>query len=273
MMETRKPAPRSSTETIACVDGWPLDAGHVRRRLATIRAEAGPANLPAQGSPEDRRLRRWIVQTLVDEALLEGLAVAAGVAPRSCAATPLSDEAVVAAFGRITATTAVDDAEVRDYYERNLHLYRLPETRDALQVIADDRITGLHMLAQARRCGLAEAVATAPVALPSPEWLRFQRGAVGGALEQAVFSTSPDGVVGPIETALGWHVVQIIEVRAASVEPFEAVEQDIRSTLLGTRRGESLDAWLRDQRRDRVILMAGYEPPGDPRTPDPIHRH
>lgn len=273
MIETREPAPRSGTETIALVDGRPLDAGQARRRLATIRAEAGPANLPAEDSPEDRRLRRWIVQTLVDEVLLEGLAVAAGVAPRSCAATPLSDEAVVAAFGRITAAIAVDDAEVRDYYERNLHLYRLPETRDALQVIVNDRITALCLLAQARRCGLAEAVATAPVALPSPEWLRFQHGGVGGALEQAVFSTGPDGVVGPIEATLGWHVVHIIEVRAASVEPFETVEQDIRSALLGTRRGEGFDAWLRAQRRDRVTLMPGYEPPGDPRTPDPIHRH
>lgn len=54
---------------------------------------------------------------------------------------------------------------------------------------------------------------------------------------------------------------------------FEEARAEIESELLAAARGSEFDDWLLRRRAEIVTLSPGYEHPGDPTTPDFIHRH
>lgn len=261
------PAARGARQAAAWVDDEPVPLAHVRRRRDLIVATVGRARMPADGSPEDRRLQRWIVQTLADELVLERHARSLGVPHDREVAHPFPDEATVAVFEHVTADVRIDDAQVRDHYERNLGRYRHPERRRVDQVITSQAASAGALAVQAADAGSLRAVA------PDAQTHWLVRGAVGGELEERVFGADPPTILTPIGTAAGWHVVEVLESTPASVDALEDVADDIRRDLLAAARGERFDRWLNSERRRRVRYAPGHGHPGDPRLPDSIHRH
>lgn len=56
-------------------------------------------------------------------------------------------------------------------------------------------------------------------------------------------------------------------------QPLAAVRADIAGDLLAAARGRRFDAWLDGRRAELTAVTPGYEHPGDPRGPEPSHRH
>jgi hypothetical protein len=266
---------RPEQRRVATVEGAAITAAAVEARVSEIRRRAGPDNLPAPGSPEDRRLRRWVVHALVNEAVLAaevrraGLPVGLGVA---------SAEAVTRLFEQVTADVTLDDGEVAGYYARNLDRYRRPQRRRVRHVLLGDEVAAAGVrrrLAQGQP--LSEVAATCSLDPSSRErggdlgWLR--RGEVSGALEDAVFGAAVSSVVGPLRSDFGWHVAEVVAVQPATTVPLESVREAIRADLLAAARGRRFDNWLEQRRRQLAQVLPGYEHPGDPRVPDSIHRH
>ncbi len=69
--------------------------------------------LPTPGSGEDRRLRRWIVSALINEALVEAEVRSAGLVPPG---GEHGSDALTLVFEHLTADVTVDDAEVARYH-------------------------------------------------------------------------------------------------------------------------------------------------------------
>lgn len=262
-------------EVVARVDDEPVTVDDLAVRLTVVRSRAPDGSLPAPGSPEDRRLQRWVVQTLVDELLLEREGRRRGFPSRRHPGEPIDDAVVVAVFEALVAHVRVDDRDVARYYAANLHRYRHPPSRTIRQVVVDDADTAAKLVTSARAIGLTRA---------SDELARdrrphrleravLRRGAVGPPLEPAVLDAEVGAVVGPLRTDAGWHVVQVDAASGERVTPLASVARDIRDDLLAAARGDAFDRWVARSRRDRVRLMPGYEHPGDPSVPDAVHRH
>ncbi|HEY0451873.1 peptidylprolyl isomerase [Actinophytocola sp.] len=255
---------------VAWVSGRSIGVSDVDALEAELRAGPVAATLPRVGTGEGRQLRRWLVQVLVAERLVAAEARARGLgdgpdlvelAPDraallglgSVAADLLTRSAVArAVFVAVTADVVVEEERVRRYYVANPEGFRVPERRVVRHAIA------------------ASAAPVDPAGRP----LRtLRRGELAGRVEEALFAAAPGEVVGPVRDSLGWHTVQVVEVRPGRVRPFEEVRDEIAGRLLAAARRRAFTAWLDRHAVAEVRLAPGFEHPGDPGQPDNTHRH
>ncbi|MFA9445048.1 peptidyl-prolyl cis-trans isomerase [Egicoccus sp. AB-alg6-2] len=261
----------SAAAVVAVVGDLVLTGRDVDARELLVGIEAGASNLPAPGSPEARRLRRWLVHTLVEEAIVEAEAASSGTPRRTDPAAPLAPDVVRRVFETVTADVAVTEDEIESHYRRNLDRFVRAETRTLAQVVLADHGCAARLAAHAHEVGLREAGAAVPGAVVEHhDVIRGQRGA---ATESAVFGAAAGDVVGPLAGPLGWLVAELLRVRPRRTTPLAEVSEAIASDLWAAKRGRRFDQWLAQRRRRDVRLMPGSEHPGDPRVPERMHRH
>lgn len=275
MMPTtrRPPVPPSLDPVVAVVGEVVVRERHVDGRAAAVRVEAGADNLPAEGSPEARRLRRWIVHTLIEEAVVEVEGRAHGATGRDDPSDPLAPALVRQVFEAVTAGVTVTDAEIEGHYRRNLAAYARPEVRVVLQAVVAARSAARSLVVLAREHGLEAAMRVVGPGQAAFERHEVTPGRRGRAFDAAVFAAAPGAVVGPVEGPLGWLVAEVVEVRPATSTPLAEVRDRIAADLLAARRGRRFDDWLAARRRHLVRIVPGNEHPGDPRVPGHVHRH
>lgn len=68
-------------------------------------------------------------------------------------------------------------------------------------------------------------------------WVR--RGMMVPSFEEALFKLKPGEISDPVESQFGWHVIQLEDVRAAEVKPFE--DPEVRSRLIELYRSREAD--------------------------------
>ncbi|MEV7966099.1 peptidylprolyl isomerase [Sphaerisporangium sp. NPDC088356] len=233
----------------------------VDAREAELRAGPLAARLPHPRSAEGRNLRRWLVQVLVTEALVEEEAAALGLVavedrPRPGPLTlpaALRTGGVVAAVtvsmplarelrAVVTAGVRVPEEEVRAYYDRNPDRFTRHETR--------------HV----SRAGGASLG-------------RVRRGELPGPLETAVFSAREGEVVGPVEGPGGPWTVRVDTVEPGGPLPYEAIRDTIASELTSVAVERAFAGWLERRYAEKVRLWPGFEHPADPSHADATHRH
>ncbi|MDT5036336.1 MAG: [acyl-carrier-protein] S-malonyltransferase [Micromonosporaceae bacterium] len=146
----------TSTEVAAWVGGRPIPVALITERLAALRAGPYAARLPHPGTADWRNLRRWLVQAVTTEAVIEHEAAERGIT------TDLSDgpprpvtlaealrvggvtAAIVASHPRARALrrhvmpdVAVSDAETFAYYRRNRDRHPEPYEQVRARIAAD----------------------------------------------------------------------------------------------------------------------------------------
>jgi [acyl-carrier-protein] S-malonyltransferase len=236
------------TMTVARVGLRAIGAADVAARLARLRSEVGADKLPVDGSPEDDRLRRWLVQTLIDEAIVRDAARDLGVEVR------------------------IELHEIARFYLANRFRFEIPETRTGLQAVVSREEVARTLAGRARAVGL-ERAADLPTLDLRLERLTWRRGAVGGRLEPVIFAAATGQLLGPIASPLGWHVLRLERIHPAATKPLDAVAEEIHEELAAAARGARFDAWLADRRCASVEVLPGFEHPGDPGVADHHHRH
>jgi [acyl-carrier-protein] S-malonyltransferase len=132
-------------------------AEEVEARVAALRAGPLAARLPRPGTADGRNLRRWVVQVMTHEAVIEAEAEAhglqtgpgkpgepltlpaalrmGGVAATVLAGSPLAREL----RRHVTAGVEVPDEEIRAYFERNPDRAEVPGEAERLREAAADR--------------------------------------------------------------------------------------------------------------------------------------
>ena len=120
-----------------------------------------------------------------------------------------------------------DPALALEAYETRMADFTVPATRRVRQVLFDNESKAQEfMTALAAGAEMAPAAGAfgaaisdlGPVSrdqLPQP------------ALAEAVFSLGEEGVTGPVETALGWHVLAVDQIAGEKVIPFEDVREGL----------------------------------------------
>ncbi|MGH3910090.1 MAG: peptidyl-prolyl cis-trans isomerase [Pseudonocardiaceae bacterium] len=271
-----------SGEIAATVGARSLTVAEVDRRLTALCRGPLAARLPADGSVESRQLRRWLVQLMATELLVEDEADAAELRPAErhgpdlAAAEALEVGSITAAvlagsplaralFHHVSGAIEATEEEVRGYFSRNRAAYRYEQTRRVEHFLFGDEDT-----ARAARAALGRGAHP-----PAGRRLAglVHRGDLTGALGDAVFAVGVGQVVGPLRSDVGWHVLRVDAVTPAGSAPYESVKGEIAARLTAAARRRHFARWLDERRTARARLRPGYEHPGDPRQPDNSHRH
>jgi len=78
----------------------------------------------------------------------------------------------------------------------------------------------------------------------------------------AVWSAEKGEVVGPVKTQFGLHLIEVTDVKDASVTPFSEAEGQIRQQLTSEKQSAAFQKWVQKEIEDRnVKYLNGYKPP------------
>lgn len=134
---------------------------------------------------------------------------------------------------RVTIT----DEELREVYDREIDLYQKPEERTLQQAILTDPAQAQEV-ADAVNAGTSLEKAVSDVTGSASGYLGENNFAEGGLLEdiaKPVFEANKGAVIGPIETALGHHVLVLKDIIQPRTEGFDKVKKAIRDNMLQER--------------------------------------
>jgi peptidyl-prolyl cis-trans isomerase D len=156
----------------------------------------------------------------------------------------------------ISAGLTLSDEEVRAYFDQNSDQYETEEQVRARQImlqITDDRpaeqaLSELQAVAARIAAGedfaeLAKEISDDPMSKDQGGDLGlFGRGQYLEEIESAAFSAQAGETVGPIQSAFGYHLIQVTEHLPGGLPAFEDMEDSLRRRLLSERARESADA-------------------------------
>jgi peptidyl-prolyl cis-trans isomerase SurA len=163
---------------------------------------------------------------------------------------------------------AVDEKEVRAYYDRNLkefslpeevrvrHLFlKLPEKSTTAQATAlRERAETLYRRVSAGSdfVQLIREHSDGPTARQDGDLGFLQRGHAIPEIEEAARTLKPGQFAGPIQTADGFHIIRVEEIRTP-VKPFEQVKEEIMRSLYEQQMENTYRTFLQTLRSDSHI--------------------
>ena len=159
-------------------------------------------------------------------------------------------ETLTLTLDSISSKIALDPKEVRTAYDANIAAYSDPEQRQASHILvaaksdakAEDKaaakLKAEDLLKQVKATpdkfgDVAKKNSDDPGSKDQGGDLGyFGKGAMDKPFEEAVFGIKQQGeIVGPVESAFGYHVIRLTGVRAEKVKPFEQVKEQIEQDL------------------------------------------
>lgn len=262
---------------VATVGGAPISIGRLEQRVVEIRRGPRGRHLPPGDWQATRSFERWIVQDLIREAVLVHEARTAGIIEPSTTvvdgpseATMLPQPAMAELIDHVVRGVTVPPDDIRAYYERNLDRYRRPASRGVRHVLLPDEASAVRMIG---RLAAGEDMGRLAAEVSIDVGSRTLGGELAGPFEDAVFAARIGGVVGPIQTEHGWHVLRVEAESAPRTLPFIAVASEIEAELLDAARAAAFAAWLEERCAALVVMESGFEHPADPVHGVPSHRH
>jgi [acyl-carrier-protein] S-malonyltransferase len=280
-------APPVVDPVVARVAGRPIRRSDLEERMRVVRGGPRGRHLPPATGVQPSGILRWMVRELVTEAVLAHEARAAGViapeigpadAAPPASAPALSSPAVWSLVELVTASVAVDEDTIRDFYERNRDRYRRPEARRVRHVLLADEHAAHEVVS---RLSVGEAMDAIAAMESTDAGSRRQggilgdvhRGELSGPFEDAIFGADVGAIVGPIRTEHGWHVARVEAVAPEADAALNEVRPAIEAELLAAARAHAFGAWLDERCSAIAVFEPGYEHPADPVHGLPTHRH
>jgi hypothetical protein len=249
-----------SPDTIAVVNGVEIPKSDHDRALAALEMDRRQG--PVAGDGER------VLERLIEEELLIQRAIALGLERRD----PRARSAIVSALVQSITIEAEagepDEVSLRAHHEKHADYFRDPDLLRVEQVFfavaagADDATSRDRALAARARliagAELAELEGDPPpVPLPR-ELLPASKlhALLGPTAARAALETAPGGVSAPARSGAGYHLLRVIERRAAPRRSFEQVVDPVRADFQ-RRQGElALRKAIDALRADAQIAVA-----------------
>ena len=149
----------------------------------------------------------------------------------------------------LRATLAIDEEEIRAYYDEHVDEFREEERVHARHILLkvdrersdEEAVRQLEAIRRRIEAGedfaaLASQVSEDPGSKSRGGELGFfGRGQMIREFEEAAFSAAPGDLVGPVLTNFGYHLIEVLDRREAGRRPLEEVRERIRDQLLSLR--------------------------------------
>ena len=136
----------------------------------------------------------------------------------------------------LTDKVEINEDDLRRAYEDNIEAYKKPEQRRLEQAILSTQADAQDVVKKVEvKKDLKSAVKD--VTNKTTAYLGENKFKQDGLLEEIsapVFNAKQGDVIGPIQTALGWHVLILKEVIKPQTESFDSVKSTLRNDLLQT---------------------------------------
>jgi len=143
-----------------------------------------------------------------------------------------------AVIGRdqIAAQTQATDAEIQAYYRAHAATYGAHETRNLQAVVLPTQAAAQAFVQRVRGgTGFAEAAQGAGFAAGDITFANQTAQQFGTAtsaqIAQAAFGAAQGGLIGPIRSPLGFHVVRVDAINRTAERPLASVRAEIASTI------------------------------------------
>ncbi|MAH06225.1 MAG: hypothetical protein CL561_11775 [Alphaproteobacteria bacterium] len=162
---------------------------------------------------------------------------------------------------KIKGDISITDEQVRAIYDENKDSYTVPLKHKIAQAVADTEGDALKIKSAAEE-GTPLSTAATNVTGDDASFIDTQEyleGSLPEVLNKDAFAegVTKGDIIGPIETALGWHVLKIVDVIPAHAQDFKDVKDSIAQELLDEEIWEILDNTL-SEIEDR--LFGGEDP-------------
>lgn len=154
----------------------------------------------------------------------------------------------------------IPDAELKTYFEQNRTKYEEPEKFRAQHVLikVDEKATKGDV-EKARQQALtarkriqagepfekvAKEMSQDPAAAGGGDLGYVERGRFNAKFEEAALALKANEISEPVQTPFGWHVIRLIDVRAAQGKSFDDVKEDIKNEIMPRKRQEAFEAFM-----------------------------
>ncbi|MEK6697476.1 MAG: peptidylprolyl isomerase [Nitrospirota bacterium] len=168
----------------------------------------------------------------------------------------------------VRSGTAVDEAEMRAYYERNVKSFSLPEeirvrhiflklqdkAAPARQKTVRDKAQSVYDLAKKGEsfAGLVKKYSEAETAAQDGDLGFLQRGNAIPEIEEAARSLKPGEIAGPLQCGGGFHIIRVEDVRTP-IKPYDKVKDEIAKTIYEQKMENTYRSWLQTLRSESHI--------------------
>ncbi len=156
---------------------------------------------------------------------------------------------------QIVASASVDEKALTDYYQQHQQEFTRPEQIHARHILAStegksDADAQAKIAAAKARLAKGEAFATVarevsdePAAKTSGGDLGyFGRGQMVKEFEDAAFGGQVGTVIGPVKSRFGYHLIEVLDKRAAGTQPFEEAREMIRQRVSSEKTSQAAEA-------------------------------
>jgi peptidyl-prolyl cis-trans isomerase C len=161
----------------------------------------------------------------------------------------------------VNAKVAVQDPEVKGFYDQNPEQFKQGDTVHAAHILiglpqgatpeqkAEAKTKAATVLKTIKAGGdfatLARANSSDPGSAPNGGDLGFfPKGQMTPAFEEAAFKLKPGTVSPLVETPFGFHIIKVIERRPPRTAPFDEVSAKIKEYLEQGQRGKKLEQFV-----------------------------
>ncbi|MBI5886429.1 MAG: SurA N-terminal domain-containing protein [Deltaproteobacteria bacterium] len=188
---------------------------------------------------------------------------------------------VKADIGAFEKKVKVDGAEIKEYYEKNIKQFEIPESVAARHILIKTDPTAKDQARdkETARAKAEEILKKAQAGAPFTELAKknsadlssarqggdlgwFQRGQMVKPFEDAAFSLKKGETSGLVETAFGFHIIQVYDKKEPQAAPLKEVEGQIKSLLAKEK------AW----KTASDMMVALIKPLTDAKTPAELRK-
>ncbi len=128
---------------------------------------------------------------------------------------------------------SLSEEELQAAYEDNISDYTLPERRLLQQALLSTEVEAQEVSTQVKNGATLEEAVKA-VTGNTEGWLgeeEFEESGLPKEFAAPVFAAEESSVVGPISTALGWHILRVKDIRDPAVRPLAEVKDELTTSL------------------------------------------
>ena len=163
-------------------------------------------------------------------------------------------------YEREVANLAVDEAEVKAYFEQNKSRFDSPEMVKVSHIVVETKEQAEQVLAELAAGGDFAALAksksrdqeTAAIG-GSLRW--FERGEMELAFESAAFALEPGQVSEAVQTNEGWHLIKMESKQPAKSNVYEDVASLVKPMALEAKKDDAWNQYRRTLRGKQLILL------------------
>lgn len=164
----------------------------------------------------------------------------------------------------LVSTINVSDEDAQAYYNQNKDQFTTPARVQFIQAVAPDQKTADAIYAAAGKDGLKKAADDAKAQYNGNSW--YEQTALPDTISKVLFSDkqkTEKGLQKPIQSPIGWHIIETTNYDDAKEKPFADVKADVTDLLKQEQTDSALNKVIEDienQAADGTPLAKIVEP-------------